>query len=208
MLILIRAVWFISVLSIYSTCIGTLTLCRSNLNPYCMGRKAAFFSGHLNLRTCQYVWVRLARQATFKSSTFWYVMAGKGLILNVTVHRKHFPLLLRRICIIDSKLFNDGRNEERYKSRRSGTTKQLTVIGIIWIINCVSNMYYFFDSKILNILFLSLRILCNIIFSLISCQYTSMVLLLRARYKIVNREFNISRWTIVIGCRIFDSDVA
>jgi hypothetical protein len=22
----------------------TLTLCRSNLNPYCMGRKAAFFS--------------------------------------------------------------------------------------------------------------------------------------------------------------------
>jgi hypothetical protein len=38
-----------------------------------------FFSGHLNLRTCQYVWVRLARPATFKSSTFWYVRAGKGL---------------------------------------------------------------------------------------------------------------------------------
>jgi len=28
------------------------SLCRSNLKPYCMGRKAAFFfSGHLNLRT-------------------------------------------------------------------------------------------------------------------------------------------------------------
>jgi hypothetical protein len=27
-----------------------LTLCRSNLNPYCLGRKAAFFfSGHLNV---------------------------------------------------------------------------------------------------------------------------------------------------------------
>jgi hypothetical protein len=38
-----------------------------------------FFSGHLNLRTCQYVWVRLARQATFKSSTFRYVRASKGL---------------------------------------------------------------------------------------------------------------------------------
>jgi hypothetical protein len=38
-----------------------------------------FFSGHLNLRTCQYVWVRLAWQATFKSSTFWYIRAGKGL---------------------------------------------------------------------------------------------------------------------------------
>jgi hypothetical protein len=38
-----------------------------------------FFSGHLNLRTCQYVGVRLAWQATFKSSTFWYVRAGKGL---------------------------------------------------------------------------------------------------------------------------------
>jgi hypothetical protein len=33
-----------------------LTLCRSNLNPYFMGRKGAFFfSGHLNLRTYQYV---------------------------------------------------------------------------------------------------------------------------------------------------------
>jgi hypothetical protein len=40
-----------------------------------------FFCGHLNLRTCQYVWIRLARQATFKSSTFWYVRAGKGLKL-------------------------------------------------------------------------------------------------------------------------------
>jgi len=29
-----------------------LTLCWSNLKPYCMGRKAAFFfSGHLNLHT-------------------------------------------------------------------------------------------------------------------------------------------------------------
>jgi hypothetical protein len=26
-----------------------LTLCRSNLNPYCLGRKTVFFSGHLNL---------------------------------------------------------------------------------------------------------------------------------------------------------------
>jgi hypothetical protein len=29
-----------------------------------------FFSGHLNLCTCQYVWVCLAWQATFKSRTF------------------------------------------------------------------------------------------------------------------------------------------
>jgi hypothetical protein len=38
-----------------------------------------FFSGHLNVRTCLYVLVRLARQATFKSSTFWYFRARKGL---------------------------------------------------------------------------------------------------------------------------------
>jgi hypothetical protein len=44
-------------------------------------------------------------------------------------------------------------------------------------------MYYLFNGGILNILFTSLRILCNIIFFLISCQYTSLVLLLRARYK-------------------------
>jgi hypothetical protein len=49
---------------------GQLTLCRSNLNLYCMGRKAAFFfSGHLNVCKYQYVLVRLGRQAAFKSST-------------------------------------------------------------------------------------------------------------------------------------------
>jgi hypothetical protein len=44
-----------------------------------------FFSGHLNLCTCQYVWVHLARQATFKSSTFWYVRAGKGLNIDIMI---------------------------------------------------------------------------------------------------------------------------
>jgi hypothetical protein len=54
----------------------SLTLWRSNLNPYCMGRKAAFFQWAFK---CMYIPVRLAWQATFKSSTFWYVSAGKGL---------------------------------------------------------------------------------------------------------------------------------
>jgi hypothetical protein len=39
-----------------------------------------FFSGHLNLLMCQYIWVHLAWQATFKSSTFWYVGEDKGII--------------------------------------------------------------------------------------------------------------------------------
>jgi hypothetical protein len=126
--ILIRALWFISLSSIYSTCIVTL-------------------------------------------------------LLNITIHRKHFPLILRRIHIIDSKLFNGGRNEKRYKRRRSGTTKQLAVLAFIWIINFLSFIYYFFHAGILNILFIILRTLCYTIFFLISCQYTSMVLVLRARYK-------------------------
>jgi hypothetical protein len=126
--ILIRSLWFISQLAIYSTCIVTL-------------------------------------------------------ILNITVHRKHFPLILRRICIIDSKLFNDGRNEKRYKSRRSVTTKNMAVIAIIWIISCVLCIYNLIHGDILNVLFSTLLILCKTIFFLISCQYTSMVLVLRARYK-------------------------
>jgi hypothetical protein len=105
------------------------------------------------------------------------------LILNITVHRKYFPLILRRIYTIDSKLFNNGRNEKRYKSRRSVTTKMLAVIAIIWINSCVSCIYYFFHGEILNIFYSILLILCNTIFFLISCQYTSMVLVLRARYK-------------------------
>jgi hypothetical protein len=44
---------------------GDLTLCRSNLNHYSMSRTAAFFfqwAFKFNLRTCQYVLVRLGRQ--------------------------------------------------------------------------------------------------------------------------------------------------
>jgi hypothetical protein len=50
--------------------ITLLTLCWSNLNPYCLGRKAAFFfSGHLNVRKYHYALVRLGQQAAFKSTT-------------------------------------------------------------------------------------------------------------------------------------------
>jgi hypothetical protein len=35
---------FVDVVEIQEAVTDELTLCRSNLNPYCMGRKAAFFS--------------------------------------------------------------------------------------------------------------------------------------------------------------------
>ena len=126
--IIIRALWFISVLSLYATCITTL-------------------------------------------------------ILNITIHRKHFPLILRRICIIDSQLFKDGNNEKRYKGRRSGTTKQLFVIAFILIIHCFFSFYRFFQVRILYQVSTILQMLCNIIFFFLSCQYTSLVLVLRGRYK-------------------------
>jgi len=126
--IVIRVLWFISVLLTYSTCIATL-------------------------------------------------------ILNITIHRKHFPLILRRIYIIDSKLFNDGTNRKRYKSRRSGTSKQLAVIAFILIILSFSSFYYFFHITIVQKVATILQTLRNIIFFLVSCQYTSLILVLRARYK-------------------------
>jgi hypothetical protein len=126
------------------------------------------------------------------------------LILNITIHRKHVPLILRRICIIDSKLFNDGRNEKRYKIRRSGTTKKLAVIAIVWISSCVSGVYYFFHGGILNILYSILLILSNIIFFLISCQYTSIVLVLRARYKhLVSIYSNL----LITKSNLYDTDL-
>ena len=126
--IVIRAFWFISVLSKYATCIVTL-------------------------------------------------------ILNITIHRKHFPYILRHICIIDSKLFNDGSNEKRYKSGRSGTTKQLAVMTFIVIIHCFLSIYFFFYGGIVNQVTTILRTLSHIIFFFISFQYMSLVLVLRARYK-------------------------
>jgi len=126
--IVIRVLWFISVLLTYSTCIVTL-------------------------------------------------------ILNITIHRKHFPHILRRICIIDSKLFNDGTNGKRYKSRRSRTTKHLAVIALILIINCFFSFYFFFHVTIVYKLTTIVLTLCNTIFVLISYQYMSLILVLRARYK-------------------------
>jgi hypothetical protein len=105
------------------------------------------------------------------------------LIFNITFHRKYFPLIVRSIYTIDSKLFNDGRNEKRYKSRRSVASKTMAVVAIIWIISCVPVIDNLFHGDILNTVFSITLILCNTIFFLISYQYTSMVLVLRARYK-------------------------
>lgn len=119
----------------------------------------------------------------FLSVSSQYVTCIVTLILNITIHRKLFPLILRRICIIDRMLFNDGTNEKLHKSRRSGTTKQLAVIAFVLIIHCFSSFYGFFRARILYQVSTILRTLCNIIFFFISCQYTSLVLVLRARYK-------------------------
>ena len=125
------------------------------------------------------------------------------LILNITVHRKHFPLILRHICIIDSKLFKDGSNEERYKIRRTGTTKQLAVVAFIWIIDCLYSIHDFFHAGILIKVHIILRILCHAIFFLISCQYTSLVLVLRARYKhLVSIFYNL----LITKCNLYDTD--
>jgi hypothetical protein len=146
----------------------------------------------------------LIRALWFIGALSTYSTCIVTLILNITIHRKHFPLILRRIYIIDSKLFIDGRNEKRYKSRRSGTTKQLAVIAFIWIINFLSCIYYFFHAGILNILFIILRTLCNSIFFLISCQYTTMLLVLRARYKHLVSMF--SNLLITEG-NLYDTDL-
>jgi hypothetical protein len=123
------------------------------------------------------------RALWFISVSSQYAACIVTLILNITIHRKLFPLILRRIYIIDRMLFNDGTNEKRYKRRRSGTTKQLAVIAFVLIIHCFSSFYNFFNARILYQVSTILRTLCNIIFFFISCQYTSLVLVLRARYK-------------------------
>jgi hypothetical protein len=99
----IRVLWFISVLSLYATCIITLIL---NLTVYIQP------------------WKMEQTQGSETSANYNYNMTpGKYpkehiqyLILNFMVHRKHFPLILRRIYIIDSKLFNDGSNENVTKA--------------------------------------------------------------------------------------------
>jgi hypothetical protein len=57
-----------------------LTLCRSYLKPYCMGRKTVFFFTRqliyiLSKRALEH----LGRQGAFKSRALWSIRAGKGL---------------------------------------------------------------------------------------------------------------------------------
>jgi hypothetical protein len=125
----------------------------------------------------------LIRALWFISVSSQYATCIVTLILNITIHRKLFPLILRRIYIIDRMLFNDGTNEKRYKSRRSGTTKQLAIIAFVLIIHCFSSLYSSFHARILYQVSIILRTICIIIFFFISCQYTSLLLVLRARYK-------------------------
>jgi hypothetical protein len=119
----------------------------------------------------------------FISVLLTYATCIVTLILNITIHRKYFPLILSRIFVIDSKLFNDGTNGKRYKSRRSGTTKQLAVIAFILIIQRLYAFYYFLHVRIEYQVSTFLQTLSYIIFFCISYQYKSLVHVLRARYK-------------------------
>jgi hypothetical protein len=112
------------------------------------------------------------------------------LILNITIHRKHLPLILRRISIVDSKLFTEGSSEKIYKTRRLETTKGLLLIVFIHIIKFLFNIYYLFKLGILYKMFLILRNVCEIIFFSITFQYISLVLVLKARYKHLASTFS------------------
>ena len=119
----------------------------------------------------------------FISVLLTYATCIVTLILNITIHRKHFPLILRRIFVIDSKLFKDGTNGKRYKSRRSGTTKQLAVIAFILIIQRLYASYCVLHVRIEYQVSTFLQTLSYIIFFCISYQYKSLVHVLRTRYK-------------------------
>jgi hypothetical protein len=144
------------------------------------------------------------RALWFSSALSTYCTCIITLILNITIHRKHFPLILKRICIIDSKLFNDGSSEKHYKSRRSGTNKQLLLAALILTINCLYFIYYFFKVGIIYKVCFIFRTLCNIIFFLIICQYISLVLVLKARYKYFVSIFS----NLLIGKdNLYDTDL-
>jgi hypothetical protein len=68
-----------------------LTLCRSYLKPYCMGRKTAFFFQRaFNLHTKTSTLERLGQYGTFKSQALLSVRDGKGLnISSVTDNIRH-----------------------------------------------------------------------------------------------------------------------
>jgi hypothetical protein len=175
----------------------TTTLSVVLLVGLCLNQFVVANTSYINVPTFFYVLGFIETLATYSTCIV-------TLILNISIYRKHLPLILRRIYVLDSKFLNDGRNEERYKSRRSGTTKQLTVIGIIWIINFLSCIYYFFIGGIFITLIVSSRILCNTIFFLISCQYTSMVLVLKARY---NHLTSILSKLLITNRNLYETDL-
>jgi hypothetical protein len=77
-----------------------LTLCRSYLKPFCMGRKTVFFQWAFNLHTkTRSALERLGHHGTFKSRALWSVRDGKGLILKTLIidedeHQKIRPKLI------------------------------------------------------------------------------------------------------------------
>jgi hypothetical protein len=181
----------------HSDFILTTTLSFFLLVGMCLGEYALANTSDINIPTFFHVLWCTGTLATYSTCIV-------TSILNISIYRKHFPLILRCIYIMDSKFLNDGRNEERYKSRRSGSIKQLAVIGIIWIINFLSFIYYFLLGGMFEKLILSLRILCNTIFFLLSCQYTSMVLMLRARYKHLTSIFS---KLLITKRNLYDTDL-
>jgi hypothetical protein len=122
------------------------------------------------------------RAMWFTSAFAHYFTCIVTLILNGTIHRQHFHRLLKSVCEIDKLIHGDYR-EKFYKSRRSGTSKQLIIILLILGINSASIVYFFFNGRIVYCAYLILKSLCNTIFLFIIFQYINLVLVLRTRYR-------------------------
>jgi hypothetical protein len=80
-----------------------LTLCRSYLKPYCMGRKTVLFQRAFKSKSAL---EPLGQHGTFKSQALWSVRYGKGLRNIITAMRIFSPysvtghlLFFKNVCV-------------------------------------------------------------------------------------------------------------
>jgi hypothetical protein len=124
----------------------------------------------------------IIRTLFFISSLSYYVTCIVTLILNVTIHRRHFPRILRIISLTDRKLFSAEFREKLHKSRRSSTMK-LTATLLILVTNNYLFIYIIFNCQIVNAVYTIVRIFCIVIFHFNVFQYITIVSVLKTRYR-------------------------
>ncbi|KDR11528.1 hypothetical protein L798_14614 [Zootermopsis nevadensis] len=119
-------------------------------------------------------------------------LSGMTSLLFISAFKRHsLPQILILISEVDQLLYKKPERLILYKETRSFISRELCILSIIFIPLLVTYFYFSPKEGLLRYFVLMIESIQNLSFMLMIVQFTNIILLLRQRYKCLNRWLDI-----------------